>query len=67
MANYKVTLMIDSEEGDPKEWLWNDMIVGLQAEVLDWKSEQLCERCNKRPPRTSESKYCQKCRDWLKS
>ena len=34
----------------------------------EWeKQKRLCERCNKRPPRTIESKYCQKCRDWLKS
>ena len=36
----------------------------------EWKAQnndnRLCEICNKKPPRTPESKYCQKCRDWFK-
>jgi len=27
---------------------------------------RICEIWNKKPPRTSESKYCQECRDWFK-
>jgi|688.fasta_scaffold11221_27 hypothetical protein len=27
----------------------------------------LCEICNKKTPRSNESRYCQECRDWFRS
>lgn len=35
---YKVTLIIDTEEGNPRKWNWAEL---LGEEVIEWEADQL--------------------------
>ena len=45
MPKYEVRLIIDTDEGNPRKWLWNDLIGGT-SQVVNWEATLLEEESN---------------------
>lgn len=56
MRQYKVTLIVETEEGDPAKWDWTDLI-GDFAEVVSCEYVQDVEECIKDEPMFTGTGY----------